>query len=61
MVDVIFFDTSAFVKKYLTEMGSTWIETLTDADSDNKIILARLTWVEALSAFTIKEASLTRL
>ena len=52
MVGAFFLDTSALVKKYMTETGSTWIETLTDAESDNKIILARVTWVETLSAFT---------
>ena len=52
MVNAYFLDTSALVKKYMTETGSTWIETLTDAESDNKIILARVTWVETLSAFT---------
>ena len=52
MVDAYFLDTSALVKKYMAERGSTWIETLTDAESDNTIILARVTWVETLSAFT---------
>lgn len=52
MVNAYFLDTSALVKRYMTETGTTWIETLTDPDSDNKIILARVTWVETLSAFT---------
>ena len=52
MVSAYFLDTSALVKKYMTEMGTAWIETLTDPDLDNKIILARVTWVETLSAFT---------
>jgi len=52
MVNVYFLDTSALVKKYMSETGSTWIETLTDAESENRIVLARVTWVETLSAFT---------
>lgn len=52
MINAYFVDTSALVKKYMTETGSTWIETLTDPDSDNQIILARVTWVETLSAFS---------
>ncbi len=52
MVNAYFLDTSALVKKYMTESGSTWIETLTDSESDNQIILARVTWVETLSAFS---------
>ena len=51
MVNVFFLDTSALVKKYMTETGSTWIETLTDAESDNKIILARVTWVETFTDY----------
>ena len=39
MVNAYFLDTSALVKKYMTEVGTTWIETLTDPDLDNKIIL----------------------
>lgn len=52
MVTAYFLDTSAVVKKYMTEIGSTWIESLTDSESDNHIILARVTWVETLSAFS---------
>lgn len=52
MVNAYFLDTSALVKKYMTETGSTWVEALTDPESDNKIILARVTWVETLSAFS---------
>jgi hypothetical protein len=47
MVNAYFLDTSALVKKYMTEVGTTWLETLTAPDLDNKIILARVTWVEA--------------
>ena len=52
MVDVYFLDTSALVIKYMTETGTFWIETLTHTETDNKIILARVTWVETLTAFT---------
>jgi len=52
MLNAYFLDTSALVKKYMTETGSTWIEALTDPDSDNQTVLARVTWVETLSAFS---------
>jgi predicted nucleic acid-binding protein len=52
MVSAYFLDTSALVKKYMTEKGSVWIAMLTDPDSDMKIILSRVTWVETLSAFS---------
>ena len=47
-----FFDTSALVKRYITEIGSDWVRTLTDAQSGNRIILARITWIEMLSAYS---------
>ncbi len=46
MVNAYFLDTSALVKKYMTESGSTWIEILTDPETytfvsaDNRLINA---------------------
>lgn len=47
-----FFDTSALVKRYISEIGSHWVRTLTDPEEGNGIILARITWVEMLSAYS---------
>ena len=47
-----FMDTSALVKRFITEQGSQRVKTLTDTRSGSKIILARITWVEMLSAFS---------
>ena len=52
MVRVCFLDTSALVKKYMTEVGSAWVSDLTDPSSGNHIILSRVTWVETISAFS---------
>ncbi len=52
MVKTYFFDTSALVKRYITEIGSDWLRTLNDEQSGNRIILARITWIEMLSAFS---------
>lgn len=52
MVKTYFFDTSALVKRYITEIGSDWVRTLTDPQSGNRIILARITWIEMLSAYS---------
>ncbi len=52
MVKAYFLDTSALVKRYIAEIGSKWIITLNDPQSANRIILARVTWVETLSAFS---------
>jgi len=51
MVNICFVDTSALVKRYVTEIGSNWMKMLTDPTSENKIILSRITWVELISAF----------
>lgn len=50
MVNIYFVDTSALVKRYVTEIGSDWMKAVTDPESDNKIILSRITWVELISA-----------
>lgn len=52
MSKVYFLDTSALVKRYISEKGSKWITALNDPESGNRIILARVTWVETLSAFS---------
>ena len=51
MVNIYFVDTSALVKRYVTEIGSNWMKMLTDPASENKIILSRIAWVELISAF----------
>jgi predicted nucleic acid-binding protein len=45
-----FLDSSAIVKRYLTEIGSGWIRSLTAPISANNIFLARITGVEVVSA-----------
>ncbi|CAK0780763.1 PINc domain-containing protein [Gammaproteobacteria bacterium] len=47
-----FFDTSALVKRYITEIGLQWTQASTNPQEGNKVILARITWVEMLSAFS---------
>lgn len=50
MVKAYFFDTSALVKRYVNERGSRWVQSITASTTRNKIIVARITWVEVLSA-----------
>jgi len=50
MVNICFLDTSALVKRYVTEIGSNWMKAVTNPASENKIILSRITWVELISA-----------
>ena len=43
-------DTSAVVKRYVSETGSVWINTLCDPGSGNSLHIARITAVEVVSA-----------
>lgn len=43
-------DTSAVVKRYVSETGSVWINTLCDPVSGNSLHIARITAVEVVSA-----------
>ena len=45
-----FLDTSALVKRYVYETGSDWIQLITTPQESNTLIIARITWVEMLSA-----------
>lgn len=56
-----FLDSSALVKRYIDEIGSAWIQGTAAADTGNQLIIARITWVEVLSAFARRqrEGSLT--
>ena len=60
-MSIYFLDSSALVKRYVTEIGSTWIRALTAPDARNPLIIARITWVEVLSALARRqrEGSLT--
>jgi hypothetical protein len=54
-VSLYFLDSSALVKRYVTETGSSWIRDLTDPGARNPLIIARITWVEVLSALARRE------
>jgi hypothetical protein len=46
---ILFMDTSAVVKRYVTEAGSKWVASLTN-DASNRIFIATITEVEVTSA-----------
>ena len=50
-----FCDSSAIVKRYMTETGSVWLETMTAPTSGNRVYVARITFVEVISAITRRE------
>lgn len=54
-MSIYFLDSSALVKRYVTETGSSWIKALTDPDAHNPLIIARITWVEVLSALARRQ------
>lgn len=47
-----FFESSALVKRYNSEMGSAWVTSLTDPLAGNIIYIARITGVEVTAAIT---------
>jgi uncharacterized protein len=55
VVKIYFLDSSALIKRYVVEMGSPWIKTLTDSATGNSLLLVRITWVEVLSAFARRQ------
>lgn len=50
-MNIYFLDSSAVVKRYVNERGSPWIQGITDLTANTIIIVARIAWVEVLSAF----------
>lgn len=54
-MSVLFFDSSALVKRYLTEAGSAWVLALTDPDAGNTIVVAEITRVEVAAALASRQ------
>ena len=52
---VYFFDTSALVKRYVTEAGSSWVRSMTSPSAGNVTFIAQITPVEIVSAFARRE------
>ena len=54
-MSLYFLDSSALVKRYVEEPGSAWIRALAAPGAGNYLIIARVAWVEVLSAFTRRQ------
>ncbi len=54
---IFYFDTSALVKRYVSETGSPWVVGLCSPPTGNTIATARLTKAEAAAAFASKHRS----
>lgn len=55
MVSVYFLDSSALIKRYVAETGSDWIHKVTHLTAGNSLVIARITWVEALGALARRQ------
>lgn len=54
-MSVFFLDSSALVKRYVSEPGSTWIQSITALSAGNSIVIVRIAWVEVLSALARRQ------
>jgi predicted nucleic acid-binding protein len=52
---VYFLDSSAIGKRYMTEVGSTWVKTLVAPVAGHVVVLSRLVIVEISSALVRKQ------
>lgn len=52
---ILFFDSSALVKRYLNEQGSVWVRSLTDVAANNTVFVAEITRVETAAAFAARQ------
>ena len=61
MVSAYFLDTSALVKRYVPEIGSEWILSITDPVTNSDLVISQITWVEVHSAFArrLRDGSLS--
>ena len=51
MVDIYYADTSALLKRYVQEIGSTWLTALVATENQTLVITSKLTLAETASAF----------
>jgi uncharacterized protein len=55
VVNAYFLDTSALVKRYVPEIGTNWILSITDPATGNDLAIAQITPVEVLSALARRQ------
>lgn len=51
-MNVAYFDTSALLKQYVSEIGSSWVMAYLESDPAPAVFTSRLTEVEAICAFS---------
>jgi uncharacterized protein len=55
MVAIYFLDTSALLKRYVPEIGTPWMQALTDPQNQHLLIIAQITRVEFHSAIARRQ------
>ena len=55
MVGAYFLDSSALLKRYVLEIGTGWVQSITDAQNQNLLIVAHIAWVEICSAIARRQ------
>ena len=55
MVDVYFLDSSALLKRYVSEVGTGWIQSIADPQNQSRLIVAHIAWVEVYSAVSRRQ------
>lgn len=53
-MNFFYLDSSALAKRYLTEIGSTWILAISDPSADNTILTAAITRIEVAAALAAR-------
>lgn len=63
MVSAYFLDSSALLKRYVPEVGTAWMQSISDPQSQNLLIVAHIAWVEICSAVARRqrEASISNI
>lgn len=56
-MNIYFLDSSALIKRYVTETGSAWLTNLIEPTSGNRLYVARITAGEVVSAIKRRERS----
>ncbi|MBN1954688.1 MAG: type II toxin-antitoxin system VapC family toxin [Anaerolineae bacterium] len=54
-MSLYFLDSSALVKRYVAETGSAWIQALAEPTAGHTLFIARITWIEVLSALARRQ------
>jgi predicted nucleic acid-binding protein len=52
-----FFDTSALIKRYVVEQGTSWVRSIVAPKADNTILVAQITRVEIVSGTSRRKRS----